>query len=96
MSHKKYVTLSEGNDFRTISKILTENGYKMNHATVRNQLMTAIEKILKFIAVETKNNIDYLDIDSLLKNSNIHEYLSDILYAAFKEEKEEGSENGKV
>lgn len=94
MTDKKYITLEEGVDFRTIAKIMTANGHKMNHATARNQLILAMEKLLTHVAVEVgghKNKTADLDfkLDDLLKDHNIHEYLSDVLYVAHhKTEKE--------
>jgi len=86
---KKYITLEEGLDFRSIAKVMTANGFRMNHATARNQLIVAMEKLLTGIAGEIqgkhKDNIDF-NLDSLLKDANIHEYLSDILYLAHKEQ----------
>jgi hypothetical protein len=87
---KKYITLEEGVDFRTIAKIMTANGFRMNHATARNQLIVAMEKLLTNIASEIqgkqKAEMINLDLDGLLKDANIHEYLSDILYLAHKEQ----------
>lgn len=87
---KKYITLEEGVDFRTIAKIMTANGFRMNHATARNQLIVAMEKLLTGIAAEIqgkqKADTVNLDLDGLLKDANIHEYLSDILYLAHKEQ----------
>lgn len=92
---KKYITLEEGLDFRSIAKVMTANGFRMNHATARNQLIVAMEKLLTSIAADVqgkeKDNIDF-NLEGLLKDANIHEYLSDILYLAHKElENEEQS-----
>lgn len=98
MADKKYVTISEGIDFRTISKILTQNGYRMNHATARNQLIVAMEKLLVNIALQANNSKNFkamesMKVDELLKDPKIHEYLGDILFAAHKEEMKERNES---
>lgn len=91
---KKYITLEEGLDFRTIAKVMTKNGYVMNHATARNQLIMAMEKLLGHIATEVsgataqKGSPPNQNLQELLKDPNIHEYLSDILFAAHKQEME--------
>ena len=36
-----------GNDYRTIAIKMTEQGYKMNHATARNVFLSALTKIAK-------------------------------------------------
>ena len=39
MKNKKYVTVNsdhEGLDYRSIADIMTKNGHKMNHSSVRN------------------------------------------------------------
>lgn len=86
---KKYITLENGVDFRSIAKIMTANSFRMNHATARNQLIIAMEKLLTHVASEinghkSKNagSAITIDLDALLKDSNVHEYLSDILFAA--------------
>lgn len=93
MTEKKYITLEEGVDFRTIAKTLTQHGFRMNHATARNQLIVAMEKLLTHVASEInghKNKTNgpvVINLDDLLKNPNVHEYLSDILYSAHKTER---------
>lgn len=94
MTDKKYITLEEGVDFRTIAKIMTANDFKMNHATARNQLILAMEKLLTHVAAEVggyKNKTADINfnLDDLLKDHNIHEYLSDVLYVAHHQKEKE-------
>lgn len=89
---KKYITLEEGLDFRSIAKVMTQHGFRMNHATARNQLIVAMEKLLQNIAGEIQGKQKDTvapNLESLLKDANIHEYLSDILYLAHKEQENE-------
>jgi hypothetical protein len=47
MEKKEYVTNNadlDGLDYRTMSRIMTNAGYKMNHATARNVLFRAMKK----------------------------------------------------
>jgi len=89
-TNQKYVTLSEGNDFRSIAKIMTDAGLVMNHATARNKLMSAMEKLFGHVALEiggskNKNEDVKFNIEVLLKDQSVHEYLSEILYLAHNE-----------
>ena len=92
MTEKKYITLEEGVDFRTIAKTLTQHGFRMNHATARNQLIVAMEKLLAHVASEINghrnktNGTLAVNLEDLLKDPNVHEYLSDVLFAAHKTE----------
>lgn len=82
---RKYVTLESGVDFRTIAKIMTANGYKMNHATARNQLILAMQNLLTNVATQVKGpKMKAAEVDSLLKDQTIHDHLGDILYLAHK------------
>ncbi len=94
--NKKYVTLESGIDFRTIAKIMTENGFKMNHATARNQLILAIQHLLLQVASKVKGpRMKMSEVEVLLKDQEIHDHLGDILYMAFQnlENQEEEEEN---
>jgi len=81
---KKYVTLDEGIDFRTIAKIMSKNGYKMNHATARNVLMSAVKKLFHFSAESVGVKITDSDMKEIIKDQAIHTALADVLYLAYK------------
>ncbi len=40
-------TFAGGEDYRTIANKMTEDGYKMNHATARNVFLSALRKIAR-------------------------------------------------
>jgi hypothetical protein len=40
-------TFSGGEDYRTIASVMTQKGFKMNHATARNVFLSALRKIAK-------------------------------------------------
>lgn len=82
---KKYVTVEEGTDFRTIAKIMTNNGYKMNHATARNVLISAIKKLLNYSADQVGVKIPESEMKQLIKDQAVHTALADVLYLAQKE-----------
>lgn len=84
---KKYVTVEEGTDFRTIAKIMTNNGYKMNHATARNVLISAIKKLLNYSAERVGVKIPDANMKTLTKDQTVHTALADVLYLAQKEKK---------
>ena len=51
---KKYVTtkVENGLDYRSIAEIMTKNGDKMNHSTVRNIITRGFIKVVKGISKE--------------------------------------------
>ncbi len=88
----KYIVIDHGVDFRTISKVMTGLGYKMNHATARNKSTMAIQKLLTSILEEVQGTSDTANIETLMKDKNVHNTLSEILFAAFKQELQEHTE----
>ena len=89
---KKYITLGDGGcDFRQMAKIMTDAGFKMNHATARNQLIIAIDSLLMKIGTILNANISSDDVEKLRNNQEIHNNLADVLYLAYQslEEDEE-------
>ena len=93
---KKYITLGDGGcDFRQMAKIMTSAGFKMNHATARNQLIIAIDSLLMKVGTMLNANITLEDIEKLRNNQEIHDNLADVLYTAYKALEEETEENEK-
>lgn len=86
---KKYVTVEEGTDFRTIAKIMTDKGYKMNHATARNVLISAIKKLLSHSADQVGVKITTEQMNALVKDQGLHSALADVLYRAQLTRKEQ-------
>lgn len=85
---KQYITI-EGIDFRKIAKIMTKAGYKMNHATARNQLMSAMQKLVTNIVKQTDVKVEREKIDELINSQEIHSILADVLYRAYNRTKKE-------
>lgn len=101
---RKYVTLKNGDgcDFRKIAKIMTDAGYKMNHATARNQLMLAIKTVLLNASSSLNIKLGKNHIQEMVSNQALQDNLADVLCLAYynlkQEEKEEErlDNNGKI
>ena len=91
---KEYVTLSNGMDFRSIAKIMTASGRKLNHATARNQLMSALQKLFVNIFKQTNIKADKTHIKEMMNSQEIHNALTDVLFKAHQQIiKEQDKEN---
>lgn len=82
---KKYVTLedSDGTNFRELAKIMTNAGYKMNHASSRNILISAIDSMLIEIAKSLEVSLSDEQVKKLRDDQNVHSYLADLLFLAY-------------
>ena len=86
---KKYITLENGEDFRTIAKTMSEHDFKMNHATARNQLILAMSKLINETASSVKlSKVKFHDIEKMLKEQDLSNEFSDMLYLVYKSYKE--------
>ena len=85
---KKYVTVHDGVDFRTIADVMTKNDFRMNHATARNVLITAIKKLLNYSAEQIGTKLSSEAISNLIKDQELHDALADVLFRAHHEKKE--------
>jgi hypothetical protein len=84
--NNRYITITEGEDYRTIAKRMTDLGYKMNHATARNILLSGMKKFLRSISEELGNSIDDNQAARLCMRQDIHEVIGDILALSIQEE----------
>jgi hypothetical protein len=82
----RYITITEGEDYRTIAAKMTELGYKMNHATARNILLSGMRKFITGIANELDHPLDEIQAESLIMRQDIHEVIGDILALCKEEE----------
>lgn len=90
---KKYVTLRDGGyNFRTLAKIMSKNGYQMNHATARNQLILVIDALLIYICSKLKTELSPETIKKMVESQEIHDQLSNVIYLAHKALKKEEEE----
>lgn len=85
-STKKYITLDSGVDFRKIAEVMTAAGYQMNHATARNQLMVALEKLLNDVAKQAGTRLSKTQLAGLLQNQSVHDAIADILHVIHEQE----------
>ncbi len=85
MDDKKYITIKNGIDFRKIAKIMSKNNYKMNHATARNQLISAMNNLLEKTAEHMGLKINREKLADLIKDQNVHDSLTDVLYIAYRD-----------
>jgi len=87
---KKYVTLKDsGCDFRKMAKIMTKHGYKMNHATSRNQLLQALKDIFEDSSKKLKTSLNDEQIKVLICNQEVQESLGDVIFKAYTQLKNE-------
>jgi len=61
MKNKKYVTANDydGLDYRSIAEIMTKDGHKMNHSSVRNYITRGFCRVVKGITKDY--SISYTD-----------------------------------
>jgi hypothetical protein len=79
---KVYITLKDGTDFRSIARTMTELGMPMNHATARNKLLSGIGKLLSGATGRLGIELSREQLAQLVKTSEIHELLVDVLHSA--------------
>jgi hypothetical protein len=90
---KKYVTLRDGGcDFRKMSKIMTKAGYKMNHATARNQLMLAIETLITHTSSKLKMKLAKSQVRDMVTSQDLQNNLADVLFLVHEEILQEEAE----
>jgi hypothetical protein len=87
--NQKYITITEGEDYRTIATKMTDLGYKMNHATARNILLSGMRKFVGNIASELGCSMSESDSQRLVMRQDVHEVIGDVLTLCLKEQQEE-------
>jgi len=88
MNHR-YITITEGEDYRTIATKMTALGYKMNHATARNILLSGMQTFVGNIATELGCSMSEAESQKLVMRQDIHEVIGDVLTLCLKEQQEE-------
>lgn len=83
---RKYIVVDESVDFRSIAKIMTKNGFKMNHATARNVLIAAIKKIMSYSAEQVGVKMTPEIMTKMIKDQNLHSALADVLFRAHRQQ----------
>jgi len=83
MKNPKYVTIDDGIDFRSIAAMMTDAGYRMNHATARNITVAALKKFAEELNEELGSDMDSEKLKEMLKDQELHTAMSDVLYAIY-------------
>ena len=75
---RKYVTTNDYNglDYRSIANIMTRNGHKMNHSSVRNYITRGFCKVVKGISKDY--DLKYTD-DQIKKIAQSPEFQNSII-----------------
>lgn len=84
--NQKYITIEEGEDYRTIATKMTTLGYKMNHATARNILLSGMHKFMYHLSETLGNSLTEDECTTLVMRQDLHEILGDILPLYLTEE----------
>ena len=68
-----------GADYRSIADQMTEQGYKMNHATARNVFLSALRKIAKPVHDMHGKSNGYDDLQKTAKDPRFQSGVAEIL-----------------
>ena len=66
-------------NYRTIAKHMTEQGWKMNHATARGVLIKGMTKVAKRVLIGVKGHADPIDVNRLVKSPAFQGYVGDMI-----------------
>tara|TARA_B100000131_G_C17948687_1_gene545504 strand:+ start:349 stop:615 length:267 start_codon:yes stop_codon:yes gene_type:complete len=80
-NNKKYVTVDKksGLGLHAIAKVMTEDGDKMNHSTVRNILNRSFSKVVKNISNSYGLKYNEDEIKAIAKSPQFQESLIEVL-----------------
>ena len=83
MKHEHgYATVGpSGKGYREISEIMTKEGHKMNHATARNVLLSAMKTIAADIVKSQDIDINNVDIDEIARSPLFQSGVADVIAA---------------
>ena len=74
-----YATVADGLDYRAISEIMTENGFKMNHATARNVLLGAMRSLAVDVLISRGESPDPVKADKIARMPQFQSGIADML-----------------
>jgi len=77
-----YATVSDDDEsanYRTISKVMTENGYKMNHASARNYILKIMKQFAKNIALNEGVKLTDEKLSIIARNPNFQSAIGDLV-----------------
>lgn len=78
---KKYASNENYMKLNDIAVVMTENGYPMNHSTVRNHLLSGLNKLAKAYMHSQGFDKDLIEekYKSLAKSPEFHEFIYEFL-----------------
>ena len=81
MKNKKYITIGDygGLDYKSIAKIMSDDGDKMNHATVRNIVIRGFSKVIKNISKSYDLKYDEKTIKRIAQSPEFQESIIKII-----------------
>ena len=74
-----YATVADGLDYRTISEIMTDRGFKMNHATARNILLSAMRSLASDLSSYRDESPSPDQIDQISKSPQFQSGIASIV-----------------
>jgi hypothetical protein len=76
-----YATISndDGVNYRKISQIMSEIGFKMNHSSARNNVLHVMRKFAKAIMKSYKLSYNEKKLDEIIKMPSFQKSISEIL-----------------
>lgn len=79
--NKKYVTTNDYNglDYRSIAEIMTKDGNKMNHSSVRNYITRGFCKVVKGISKDYGMNYSDEQIKKIAQSPEFQSSIIDIM-----------------
>ena len=79
--NKKYVTTNDYNglDYRSIAEIMTKDGNKMNHSSVRNYITRGFCKVVKGISKEYGINYSDEEIKKIAQSPDFQSSIIDMM-----------------
>lgn len=81
MKSKKYVTTNDYNglDYRSIADIMTKDGHKMNHSSVRNYITRGFCKVVKGISKDYGMNYSDEQIKKIAQSPEFQSSIIEIM-----------------
>lgn len=83
IKRKKYSNtafLDDGFEYREISSIVTELGWKMNFTSIRNYVLRGMRKFAEAYCKKLGINADDKTIDEISRNAAFQDFVGDMLF----------------
>ena len=73
------VTEDEGVNYREISDMMTEIGFKMNHSSARNYVLRVMKKFAEALVKEWNVDVDQSKLDAISKSPQFQQAIYEVL-----------------